>query len=204
MSILVQIPLRNIRILLPFKMVPSPLDMSTNKISDDIKLGLAFNRCTNSNRNCVTELPTGSAKCSNVQVVHFLLLYLLTIPFQCLPASKTIKTPDQDSGRLCGNATEMFIISTACSVVEYRKTHSRTTLSFLASLDCPPVPSPPSLRSVFLPGSETDHSGFSPSVTEKASLFAMRSGCEQKHEGTWHISSTIAGFREAFCMQARD
>lgn len=112
-------------------MVPSPLDMSTNKISDDIKLSLAFNRCTNSNRNCVTELPTGSAKCSNVQVgLHFLPLYLLTIPFQCLPASETIKTPDQDSGRLCGNTAEMFIISTACSVVEYRKTHSRTTLSF--------------------------------------------------------------------------
>lgn len=55
----------------------------------------------------------------------------LTSPSQCLPASETIKTPNWGSGRLCGNAAEMFIISTACSGVEYRKTHSRTTLSVL-------------------------------------------------------------------------
>lgn len=95
----------------------------------------------------------------------------LTSASQCLPASETIKTPNRDRGRLCGNAAEMFIISTACSGVEYRKTHSRTTLSVFVSFiyffsSSPPRPPStahhfPLLSSVCLPGSETNGSGFS-------------------------------------------
>lgn len=66
----------------------------------------------------------------------------------------------------------------------------------------------PLLRSVCLPGSETDGSGSPPPLhpllpvkkpphTLPSSRFAMRSGAE-----TWHISRATAGFRGAFCMQA--
>lgn len=72
---------------------------------------------------------------------------------------------------------EIFVLSTACSKVEYGETHSGENLASapifpaLASLGCrPPTaphPPPPCVAAGFLPGSGSDHSGFSRLSLEK-------------------------------------
>lgn len=156
--------------------------------------------------------------------------------FHCLTATKTIRDPQPGrwTRRLCRNTAELFIISTACTSffppcplcacgISGRKEHTAGQLCPLfpgASLELPLHPSislslslslfllPASLHisSVFLPGSGTDRSGFSPPSLKKkrSSLLVMQSRRRRRSTGIWHVSSNVGSERRsaAFCMQA--
>lgn len=147
---------------------------------------------------------------------------------QCLTA--TIKTPNQDSGRLCRTTTELFIIPTACTVafphvfsatVEYVRSGSTqqgdfVSSFFLASFNRhPPTMVLPLLAFFFhlslaslslcfcLEVEPIDHHPPpSDSSLKKARLVVMQS--RRRSTGMWHVSSNAGSERRsaAFCMQA--
>lgn len=130
----------------------------------------------------------------------------LTSASQCLPASETIKTPNRDSGRLCRDAAEMFIISTAWSEVEYRKTHSGTTLSvwflsiFFHGLPRLPTVFLSSALRVFLEVKPSVLDSLFASASEKASRLCLGCGADANRRAaeTWRMSRATAGLHRGF------
>lgn len=157
--------------------------------------------------------------------------------FHCLTATKTIRDPQPGrwTRRLCRNTTELFIISTACTSffppcplcacgISGRKEHTAGQLCPLfpgASLELPLHPSislslslslfllPASLHisSVFLPGSGTDRSGFSPPSLKKkkeALYLWCRAGEEEEAQEYGMSPATLVqrgGVQHFVCRQ---